>query len=181
MQNKTLFNGCSISYSQFLQSKEQAIHSLRLTEAKNFLIDIEFFRRSISVPDQNLYAKKKRQNKAYRSTFFGFSLIFLILSIIIFYKTANFTCGYYFKNCLIIKNCINCISLLLAGGAFALGYKIYPKKEIVHDLIGKGEKELTFPAKQWQIEFNAIIAHLSKEWITPHKRFGLIKRLDKVI
>jgi hypothetical protein len=117
-------------------------HVYCLTEVKDTSIDIEFFRQSISLHYQHLYVKKKWQNWIYRFIFFSFSLMFLILGIIIFYKTANFACGYYFKDCVMVKNCINFVCLLLAGGAFIMGYKIHPEKEAIHYLISKVNTEL---------------------------------------
>lgn len=169
MQNKTLFKASPVSYSQFLQSgdKEQQVRCL--TEANNASVDIEFFKRSISLHYQHIYATKKWQNWIYRFIFFALSLLFLTLGAIIFFKTVNFTCGLYFKNCILVKNCIDIVCFLFAGGAFIMGYKIHPEKEAIHHLVGKVERELSNPAKHLQIEFNAIIANLSHEWLAPHQ------------
>lgn len=166
MQSKTLFKtSSSISYSQFLQSKEQHVHCL--TDIKDPSVDIEFFKQSISLHYQHEYAKQKWQNWVYRFIFFGFGLLFLVLGIIIFFKTANFACGFYVKNCGFVKNCINIVCLLLAGGAFTTGFRIHPEKEAFEHLVSKVGRELNSPAKHLQIEFNAIIANLSHECVTP--------------
>ncbi len=161
MKAKNMFKEASISYSQFLQAKETHIHSL--TEPTSDSVDIEFFRRSVSLHYQHVYATKKWQNWLYRFIFFAFGLLFLMLGTLIFFKTTNYACGLYFKNCVMVKNCINFLCVLLAGGAFAMGYQIHPEKEAIRYLVGKVERELKNPAKQIQIEFNAIFANLSSQ------------------
>lgn len=165
MQGKTLFKFSPISYSQFLRSEKKEhsfLHHFRyLAESRDSSIDMEFFKRSISLHYQHVYAAKKWQNWCYRCIFFIFGLLFLVLAGIIFFKTTNFACGLYFKNCFLLKNCINIFCLFLAGGAFAIGYQIHPEKEAMQYLVGKVERELNSPAKHLQIEFNAIIANLS--------------------
>jgi hypothetical protein len=164
-----LFKNSPISYSKFLQSKEDRIHVHALTTVKDPAVDVEFFRRSISLHYQHVYATKKWQNGIYRFIFFGFGLLFLAFAAIIFFKTVNFTCGIYFKDCALVKNYINVICLFLAGCAFITGYKIHPEKDAMHYLIGKVEREGNCPEKHLQIEFNAIIANLSPEYLTsPH-------------
>jgi uncharacterized membrane protein YbhN (UPF0104 family) len=173
MHEKMLFKASSTSYSQFLQSKEPHIHCLSApTDAS---VGIEFFRRSVSLHYQHVYATKKWQNWLYRFIFFSFGILFLVLGTIIFFKTANFACGFYFSNCAIVKNCINITCLLLACGAFAFGYKIHPEKEAIRYLVGKVERELNSPAKQLQIEFNAIFANLSHEWMAPQQTIWIKK------
>lgn len=174
MLRKKIFKDAPVSYSHFLQSKEPHIHCL--IEARES-VDIEFFRRSISSHYQHVYAKKKWQNWAYRFIFFTLGLIFLTLGFIIFFKTTNFACGFYVKNCALVKNGVDCLCLLLAGGAFAIGYKIHPEKDAIQYLIGKVEKELTHPAKNLQIEFNAIMSNLSHESFSPHQTIWIKKTL----
>lgn len=159
MRRKILFKASPISYSQFLPSKGQNMHCL--AEVKGSLVDTEFFKRSISLHYQHIYATKKWQNWIYRMIFFSMGLLFLVLGFIIFFKTVNFACGFYFKNCALVKSSINTICFLLAGGAFAIGYKIHPEKEAIQHLVGKVDREMDSPAKHLQIEFNAIIANLS--------------------
>lgn len=172
MLEKTVFKAASTSYSQFLEEKRNPIHCI--TEPSDSL-DINFFKHSISLHYQHLYATKKRQNWLYRCIFFGFGLLFLTLAILIFFKTTNFACGFYFSNCSIIKNSINCFCLFLATGAFAFSYKIHPEKDAIRDLVAKVEKELKSPGKRLQIEFNTIFANLSNEWITPHQTVWIKK------
>ena len=177
MLDKTLFKASSISYSHFLQSKES--HKHYVTETKES-VDIDFFRRSISLHYQHAYATQKWQNWIYRLIFFAFGLLFLILGAIIFFKTANFACGIYFKNCTLVKNSVNTLCLFLSLGAFAIGYHIHPKKEAIQYLIGKVERELNYPAKHLQIEFNAIISNLAHEWVAPHQTAWIKKTLNPI-
>jgi hypothetical protein len=177
MLEKTLFKASPVSYSRFLQSKEFHVHCL--TDARES-VDIAFFRRSISFHYQHAYAKKKWQNWVYRFIFFGFGLLFLVLGAMIFFKTVNFACGFYIKNCTLVKNGINLLCLLLAGGAFAIGYKIHPEKDAIQYLMGKVERELTHPAKHLQIEFNAIISNLTPESIAPHQTIWIKKTLNPI-
>lgn len=177
MLDKMLFKASPISYSRFLQSKEPHIHYL--TKARG-PIDIEFFRQSISLHYQHAYATNKWQNWVYRFIFLALGLLFLVLSAIIFFKTVNFACGFYFKNCTLVKNSINLLCLLLSGSAFAIGYKIQPEKDAIQYLIGKVERELNYPAKHLQIEFNAIISNLSHESIAPHQTFWIKKVLNPI-
>jgi hypothetical protein len=172
---KRFFRKSPISYSQFLQSRGGHIH--HLTEAKE-AVDIEFFRRTLSMHYQNVYATKKWQNWLYRLLFFTFGLLFLVFGVIIFFKTANFACGFYFKNCLLVKNCIDVFCLLMAVGAFAIAYKIHPEKEAVHYLMGKVEKELKHPEKNLQVEFDAILSNLSQEYLTPHQTVWINRTLN---
>jgi len=160
MTEKSVFKTSSTSYSQFLRSKEARIHCLSEPDVS---IDIDFFRRSIAFHYQHVYATKKWQNWLYRFIFFSFSLLFAVLSIMIFFKVANHHCGFYFGDCSTAKNCVNISCLLLSGSALALGYKIHPEKEAIRYLASKIEKELNGPAKQVQIEFNAIFANLSHD------------------
>lgn len=175
MLGKTLFKASSTSYSQFLQKGQQHIHCL--TKPTDDTLDIEFFRRSVSLHYQHVYATKKWQNWFYRFIFFGFALLFSILGVIIFFKTANHACGLYFSDCGTVKNCINFSCFLLAVGAFVFGYKIHPEKEAIRYLVGKVERELKSPAKQLQMEFNAIFANLSTEWMSPHQTLWIKKTI----
>lgn len=151
----------SNSYSQFLQTNTQ-LH--QFTETSDSFVDIEFFRRSISIHYQNLYATKKRQNILYRFLFFGFGILFLILGILIFFKTTNAACGLFFGNCSVIKNCVDGVCLLFSSVAFTVGYIIHPEKDAIHHLVSRVERELKNPVKQLQVEFNAIFKHFSQEW-----------------
>ncbi len=179
MTEKILFKTAPISYSRFLKSKQsKETHVHWLTEAKE-TVDIEFFRQSISLHYQHAYATKKWQNWVYRFVFFSFGLLFLLLSGIIFFKTVNFACGFYFKNCLVVKNCINSFCILLSGGAFTAGYSIHPEKEAIQYLIGKVEKELSHPAKHLQIEFNAIISNLFQDETASHQTVWIKKTLNR--
>lgn len=181
MVHKTVFKASPVSYSRFLQSKEPRIQCLtgvrESTDVKDS-IDIEFFRRSISLHYQHAYASQKWQNWMYRAIFFGIGLLFLAMGTIIFFKTVNFACGFYFKNCSLVKNSINTLCLLMATGAFAVGYKIHPEKEAMQYLIGKVEREFTQPAKHLQIEFNAIISNLSHKCTAPNHTTWIKKTLN---
>jgi hypothetical protein len=177
MLDKTLFKTSPVSYSRFLQTKEPHVHSL--TEARDS-IDIDFFRRSISLHYQHAYATKKWHNWIYRFIFFGLGILFLVLGAIIYFKTINFACGFYFKNCMLVKNGVNTLCLLLAGSSFGIGYKIHPERDAIHYLIGKVERELDHPAKHLQIEFNAIISNLSHEYMAPHQTIWIKKTLNPI-
>ena len=164
MQNKKLLKASSTSYSQFLQAKHP-VHCL--TEPAKTPIDIEFFKRSVSLHYQHVYARTKWQNAIYRGIFFAFSFLFIVLGLMIFFKTTNPICSIYFGNCSLIKNWVNLFCVLLSAGAFTLGYKIHPEKEAIKHLVKKVENELSGPAKQIQIEFHAILANLSHQWVKP--------------
>lgn len=156
MLDKSLLKSTSTSYSQFLQTRH---HVHCMTESP---VDNHFFKRSISLHYQHLYAAKKWQNSFYRIAFYTFSAFFCILSIMIFFKTTNPTCSQYLVHCSIIKNWVNLLCILLSTGAFALGYLIHPEKDAIKYIVKKVERELNSPAKHIQIEFNAIISNLSK-------------------
>lgn len=164
--DKTLLKASSTSYSQFLQPKQPA-HSLN--DQAKATVDIDFFKRSVSLHYQHLYAAKKWHNTLYRFIFFGFSFLFIILGLIIFFKTTNPICSIYFGNCSLVKNWINMLCMLLSISSFTLGYKIHPEKEAIRHLVKKMESELNSPAKQLQIEFHAIFDNLSHQWIEPHQ------------
>src|ERR1700692_2109671 len=105
MPDKRLLNNSSTSYSQFLKSKDHHVHYLN--EQTMDSVDFDFFRRSVSLHYQHAYAENKWKNIFYRSIFFGFSFLFFILGIIIFFKTTNPICSIYLGNCSIIKNWVN--------------------------------------------------------------------------
>jgi hypothetical protein len=94
--------------------------------------------------------------------FYAFSGLFFIFGIVIFFKTVNPACGLYFIDCSLIKNWINLLCVLFSTGAFAVGYLIHPEKEAIKYLVKKVERELHAPARRIQIEFNAIVADLSR-------------------
>lgn len=160
-----MFTHHSTSYSKFLNSKEPHFHCLTDHAVS---VDIEFFRRSISLHYQHVYAAQKWQNHFYRCLFYGLGLIFLVLGILIFFKTTNYMCGVVFKHYGIwIKNGINLTCLMMASGSFFAGYKIHPEKEAIRHLVRKVERELNAPTKELQIEFNAIFANLSYDRSSP--------------
>lgn len=141
------------SYSQFLQQHQFS----RVSSSSETLVDVDFFRRSISLHYQHLYTYQKRQNGIYRAIFFGFSLLFLIFSFLIYFKTVNFTCGFYLGQCLSIKNYLNTGCLLLAGVAFGIGYLIEPEKEALSYLVRKVENDMHHPVGQLKLDiFNVI-------------------------
>lgn len=152
MLYKKIFKNSSTSYSQFLTKKSRAYLNIPSISTVNF----DFFKRSATFHYQHLYAEKKSQNVFYRAIFFSFSLIFMILGIMIFFKTTNPSCSIYFGNCSMIKDCVNAICLMLAGCSFALGYFLNPEKEAIKYLIKKVKNELKQPTKNLQIEFKQL-------------------------
>ncbi|WP_068467940.1 hypothetical protein [Candidatus Protochlamydia phocaeensis] len=148
----------SISYSKFLHTYRHA-HPLK-QEKTETIVDIDFFRRSISLHYHYVYTFKRRQHKAYRIIFFGFALLFFILSIFIYFKTANYACTLYFSQGDLMKNCIDALCLLLAFAAFGMGYTTNPDKEALRFIVKKVEKELRNPAKHVHIELNDLFKHL---------------------
>lgn len=168
MQTKTIFHTSPISYSQFLASKNKQRHQFKREEGA--LVDIDFFKHSISNHYQHVYASQKWKNWVYRFLFFAFSLLFVVLGFIILFKTVNFAYGFYFKNPLLIKNGVNFASFALAAAAFAMGAKIHPEKDAMQHIIGKVHRELNHPAKHLQIEFHAILANLTNDIFAPGKR-----------
>lgn len=165
----------STSYSQFMQSKNPEIHCVSEPAASS--VDIDFFRRSVSLHYQHVYASKKWQNTFYRLIFYGFSFLFFLLGLIIFFKSTNPVCGLYLGNCSIIKNWVNFLCVLPASGSFTLGYKIHPEKEAIKYLVKKVENELSGPAKQIQIEFSAIVSNLSHHLIEPNQAIWIKKMI----
>lgn len=116
----------STSYSQFLQAK----HSVQvLNDHIKSAVDIEFFKNSISLHYQHLYRSAKTKNTFYRMIFFGFSLLFVVLGLMMFFKTTNPICSIYLGNCSVIKNEVNFLCGLFSVGAFTLGMVIHPEKE----------------------------------------------------
>lgn len=140
-----------VSYSQFLQKHQITTLSYQNPNENN-LVDIDFFRRSISVHYQHIYADQKRHNWLYRSIFWGFSLLFLIFGIFIYFKTVNFNCGFYLTQCSSIKSYLNMGCLLLAGGSLGIGYMIQPEKDAFHYVVSKIEKDMRHPVKELEID-----------------------------
>jgi hypothetical protein len=86
-----------------------------LSEAKqDFLLNLLF-------DYQNIYILKKRSNRGYRVIFFFLSLVFFALSIAIFYKSANFTCGLYFGDCSVLKKGVEIACMIFSFSTFGLG------------------------------------------------------------
>lgn len=132
------------------RSKIAKISSLK-KEKENFKLSISQYYRQI-------FTAQKFQNRLYRAVFFCFGLLFLALGFAIFFKTINFSCGVYFKNCTLLKHCINLFSFALAGSALIVSYKINPEQDAIQYLADKVERELNYPARDLEIEFNAFIS-----------------------
>lgn len=156
LTQKNFMTRNKISYSQFLQ-QHQFSH---LSPSNETLVDVDFFRRSISLHYQHLYTHQKWQNGVYRAIFFGFSLLFLIFSLLIYFKTVNFTCGFYLDQCISIKNYLNIGCLLFAGGAFGIGYLIKPEKEALSYLVRKVENDMHHPVGQLKLDLFSVISCL---------------------
>ncbi len=123
-------------------------------------IDDERVKSAFALHCQHVYAAKKWQNWIYKGIFFAFGMLFLALSLIIFFKTVNFTGAIFFKNCTLIKHSINLLSIGLSLLSFMISYKIQPKKEAIQALSHKIKRELKHPPKEIQIEFHTIASHL---------------------
>lgn len=167
---RNLLNPSSISYSRFLTTCGQHANLLNKNDA---LLDIDFFRRSIALHYQHVYNFRKKQNTAYRFIFFTFSLLFFFLFIGIYFKTANYTCGLYFGQCDIVKNCVDGSCLLLSALTFALGYLTHPDKEALRYLVKKVKKELNSPTHQLRIELNMIFKNLVNEHLAFQHSFAM--------
>lgn len=137
-----------VSYSQFLQKHQIT----QLPYQKDSLRDVDFFKRSISGHYQHVYANQKWRNWLYRVVFFGFSLLFLIFGVLIYFKTANFTCGFYLNQCSSIKDYLNIGCLLLATGSFGISYMIQPENDAFHYVVNKIEKDMPYPVKELEID-----------------------------
>ena len=85
------------------------------------IVDFGFFKKTLALHYQHLYASKKWHNGLYRMLFFGFGALFLFFGIIIFSKTVNYTFGFYFTDCLYVKNSVNMICVFLSSAAFLAG------------------------------------------------------------
>lgn len=132
-------------------------------------VDINFFKHSLPLHDHNAYLLKIRECWIYRLIFFGFSLFFIFLAIMIYFKTANFMCTLYFSNSFFVKNFVNCSCLLLASCSFAIGYIIRPEQEALHYLFGRVEQRFSSAAKHWEKEINSIFQSFAEEWKSHHK------------
>jgi hypothetical protein len=160
MQNQFMLKTTSTSYSQFLQPKNRQMHYI--TEP-DLVVDINFFKKSISSHYQHLYKAKKWQNMLYRFAFFAFGLLFFVLGVLIFFKTTNYLFGFYFSNAALVKSSINLSCLLLAGSSFTTGYFIHPENEAILYLARKVEKELSTPIRQLHLELNEIFTNISAQ------------------
>ena len=172
MQEKMIFKKDAPFSSQFLETTKSFSY---LSDLTLDTVDIEFFKRSVSLHYQHLYANKKWQSALYRFIFLSLGLLFLIMAGIIFFKTTNHACGFYFSQCDLLKKGLNMFCFLLAASSFTCSYYIHPEKEAIHYLIGKVEREINVPAKHLQIEFQAIFAHLAQEWLSPHQTLRMKK------
>lgn len=108
--------------------------------------------------DPDFNAKRLNQKIWWdRCLFFGFSLFFLLLGTIIFFKTPNWTCNVFFNDCYTVKTMICVFCLVLSSIAFWTGYKICPKKHAVNDLVGKAKKNLSrlYSYRQSELTFSA--------------------------
>lgn len=124
------------------------------------VVDIHFFKKSLVLHYQHLYAKTKRLNRLYRVLFYGFSLLFAGFAVAIFVHTVNDTFGFYFGDLHLVKDSVNAICVLLAGAAFFAGQRIAPEEAARSLVISRIEEGLSCPAKETQIEFNALVANL---------------------
>lgn len=127
MENNTLFNSVSISYSRFLSD----VNKNQIDDSNQ---PIDFY--------HLIYLIKKRQSSIYKLIFFGISLIFLFLGCFVFYNTTNWACSLYFQNCAFIKAFIYSLCFSLSFSSFLLAFFIKPEKETVHYLVNRMEKSL---------------------------------------
>lgn len=79
---------------------------------------------------QHIYFVRKHPNKAYKIIFFSLSLIFMLLSIAIYFKTANYACGLFFGDCTLFKQVVEGSCLLLSLFTFGLGYLSQPEVQL---------------------------------------------------
>ncbi len=77
---------------------------------------------------QHIYFVRKKTNTVYKIVFFVLSLIFMLLSFAIYFKTANYTCGLFFGDCTLFKQAIEGSCFLLSFLTFGIGY--FSKPEI---------------------------------------------------
>lgn len=158
MQNKEISFNFSNSYSCFLEQKKERPQFHCTLKAIDSSVDIAFFKRSLSLHYQHIYAAKKMEGWFYRIIFFSLGLLFAFLGMSILFKSINFSCALFFKDGILVKTTVNYLSFFLAGNCFFLGVKVDPKKEAIQYLSAKVEKEGISPSKQLQIEFNSIFA-----------------------
>ncbi|MDP1814657.1 MAG: hypothetical protein Q8K92_09445 [Leadbetterella sp.] len=132
------------SYSQFL--KQNASLKDKLAEVKvlnESLLEIDTFQRFARVDSTHLESKIKLKSISYRNIFFGISIFYFILSVIIYLKTTNFACGWYFGDCSMIKEYINGVCLFLAISAYSIGLWFKPETISIKELIGKVETKFS--------------------------------------
>lgn len=163
-KRKNLFEACTLSSSQFMEFNERK--GQYSSNGGGPLMDIEFFKQTISLHYQHVYASKKWQNWFYRLFFFLLGVLFLILGLAIASQTVNFACSIYFRNCEMIKMCIEIFCFFLSASAFIIGWLIHPEKDAMQYLMKKIEKELDYPTKDLQMEYHAIISNLSQEQLS---------------
>lgn len=131
----SIFNS-SITYSQFLNSNQvqENTHSSK---------QLDFFRQ----PDQEafhlLFSVKKKHAATYRLIFLGFSCLFFLLGLLVYFKTANWKCEFYFSNCQLIKTFTYLICLFLSAGSCSLSFLIRPEKDTVKVLTHTAKKQLS--------------------------------------
>ncbi len=169
---KTIFANTSTSYSQFLSSNYQ---TRCLKKYSDSFVNIEFFKRSIASHYRRAYRSQKEKNLFYRLIFFGFSILFLIFSIFIYFKTPNFAYGLYFGHGELVKDFIEGCCLFIAGLAFTIGYKIQSQNKVTLLVDQKIFKDFSPPKNSLSIRFNMFFKNFLNEWLSGNPTYWINK------
>lgn len=147
--------------------------------------ELEIFRRDWEAhrKDATLHSYRlDRKIQIDRLIFFGFSIFFFLLGVMIFFKTANWACAAYFSNCQSVKAIACTLCLILSASAFWVGAKLCARKHSINELASKAKQDLTRWYRQKRAELRLHAAD-SEE----NKRVGLFfkqtyhKALDLIL
>lgn len=142
LDKNSIFNS-SITYSQFL-------NSAHANEAAISAQSLDFFRQPDEEAFHLLYSTKKKQAAVYRLIFLSFACLFFALGLLVYFKTANWHCEFYFSNCQLIKTLTYFICFLFSAGSCSLSFLIRPEREAIHFLTHATKKQLNTLYKSFQ-------------------------------
>lgn len=108
--------------------------------------ELESFRRQLEHTKTSFkhkpYTSQKRKVMHYRAIFFAFGFLFLLLGMIVHYKTSILASSLLFGNIATLKFVMSAICLLLAGSAFVFSILMRTDKEVANRLIAHAKRKL---------------------------------------
>lgn len=93
-------------------------------------------------PHHRPYSANKSKVMSYQGIFLAFSLIFLTLAGLIYYKTTNWTCSLFFGNFMMIKTLISTFCLFLFFSSMWVALSMRIEREAMNHLSRRAKKRL---------------------------------------